>query len=399
MARNRKLTGASRLAVTVGLAVSSLALFAPVASATSVGVPGKPTAGVGGHGRVNLTWAHPAAAVTGYKVRVSTSASGPWSVPTSCGGVVVKNSCSVTGLVNNKKYFFKVLAVKGTASGAFSPVSAPITLTCANGSACAVGNRGPGGGVVFYTAAAPFDTAGDVYLEFADPGAWYDYASDHGYQGAPGVIDPSIQWCPSTPSPVTWIALGKGLGNTLTLTQCAGDRAAHAAHGYTGGGKTNWFLPNRSEANLLCQYASGVAAPSVNATCAGSDTPRGGFTPDLYWSSSSMNASDVLVPLAAEASTPVPCLTGQPALSAANCAIILGGIAPAIAVNFSHNYPAGNTKAIKSCTGGISPVLQVPAAAGLPGSTPHDGPLYYHCLRAQTGSVASPQVRPVRAFK
>ena len=384
--------------MTAVLALGLLALVAPGASAVAVGVPGKPAAVVSGHGRVNLTWAHPATVVSGYKVRVSTSASGPWVVPASCGGVVAVPHCSVTGLVNNKKYFFRVLAVKGTAASAFSPVSAPIVLTCANGSACAVGNRGPGGGVVFYTASTPFDAAGDVYEEFADPGAWYDFVSDHGYPGSPGVIDPALQWCTNTVSPTTWVALGKGLSNTLTLVTCAGDLAAHAAHLFTGGGKTNWFLPNRTEANLLCQYAAGVAAPSINATCAGSDTPRGGFTPDLYWTSSSMNLSDVLGPLAAEGSSQVPCLTGQPALPAATCAVILTQIGPAIAVNFAHNYPAGNSKAIKACTGGISPVLQVPAAAGLPLNTPKDGPLYYHCLRAQSGSVASPQVRPIRAF-
>jgi hypothetical protein len=112
-----------------------------------------------------------------------------------------------------------------------------------------------------------------------------------------------------------------------------------------------------------------------------------------------MNLSEVLTPIANEGGSPVPCLTEQPALTAATCAAILATIAPAIAVSFAQTYVPNARSTSHDCSGGFSPVLQVPAAAGLPSSTPHDGPRYYHCLREATAPVASPQVRPIRAFR
>jgi hypothetical protein len=139
-----------------------------------------------------------------------------------------------------------------------------------------------------------------------------------------------------------------GLANIKRTT----DKAAHAARGYTGGGKTDWFLPSTDETNLERQYAAGAPTP----------------------------------PLA------------QCALSAATCAAILDNVAPATAKHFGRTVVSGGTKAIGACGGSISPILIVPAAAGLLATVPHDGSGTNHCVRQASAPAASPQVRPVRAF-
>ncbi len=388
-----------------GIAVSTAVQAAPAKARPSIrpsavalpGVPGRPQAEVSGHGAVRLTWAHPTKVVAGYRVRVATKPTGPWKTPVGCTGLVKKPTCTAKSLLNGTTYYFKVASVASSRTSKFSATSKSVVLRCSNGSSCRVGDTGPGGGTVFYATTSAFDPAGDMYLEFAAPGAWYDWASSHGYLGAPGVIDPGLQWCAASPSPRTAVALGAGENSTRVLKLCATDKAAHAARGYNGGGKGDWSLPSKAEANLLCQYAAGVASPSPAAICAGSNAPRGGFSPDYYWTSSSTNLDGMLAALSAEVAS-VPCFTGQPALPASTCAGILATIAPAIAVSFAQTYVPGPTKASGACSGALSPLLVVPAAGGLPADTPHDGPRFFHCIRQVSPPVASPQVRPVRAF-
>jgi uncharacterized repeat protein (TIGR02543 family) len=174
-------------------------------------------------------------------------------------------------------------------------------LSCANGGACAVGDTGPGGGIVFYVQAAGGTFAcGETlastckYLEAA-PNTWSGGAGD-------GRTKP---WAVSAyqSTDVTAItnnssaynnASGIGLGykNSLAIVAQGNGTttAAGAARAYAGGSQSDWYLPTTAELNLLCQWARNVAQ-SVTTACAGGTLntgtgASGGFSYDYYWSSS-----------------------------------------------------------------------------------------------------------------
>ena len=98
---------------------------------------------------------------------------------------------------------------------------------CASGGACSVGNRGPGGGIVFYDAGST--QSWGRYLEAA----------------------------PSDLAQYPW------------------DDAINAAQAYTGGSLSGWRLPTKDELNLLYLNRGLV----------------GGFVACSYWSSSEYSAS------------------------------------------------------------------------------------------------------------
>ncbi len=145
----------------------------------------------------------------------------------------------------------------------FPPAQAT-ALTCAQGGACAIGNTGPGGGIVFFIkqigsfeesftvsggfgmsrtytvaltssqqAALPFD-----YVEFAPTGR------GGGTWGTNGAITNN-----------TSLLIGSGEANTddilLTQTGVASDNAARYAKDYENNGRTDWFLPSYHELLLM----------------------------------------------------------------------------------------------------------------------------------------------------
>lgn len=161
-------------------------------------------------------------------------------------------------------------------AGATGPAGSNATLTCAQGGTCAIGDTGPGGGIVFFvqtpTAAAPWR-----YLEAA-PNTW-----------SGGIADPQIIWCSlsgwnsyvkkltdgTTPSAtVTETATGTGFRNTKAILGTCSGGAATMAAAYNGGGKSNWFLPSQDETNQL-YLAKAIV---------------GGFSSGYYYSSSEYNA-------------------------------------------------------------------------------------------------------------
>jgi hypothetical protein len=108
---------------------------------------------------------------------------------------------------------------------------------CANGGACAVGDTGPGGGIVFYDAGS--QQSWGRYLEIAKSG----------WSGTAG--EATAQWCSAglaaTVSNVRATTLGSGLSNSTTLATFCGVGAAFSSRAYSGGGKTDWFLPTQGE--------------------------------------------------------------------------------------------------------------------------------------------------------
>jgi hypothetical protein len=143
-----------------------------------------------------------------------------------------------------------------------------VTLPCAEGGACVVGDTGPGGGIVFYVADStqPWGR----YLEAACVG-WSD-----GECGGDDTIDPTYEWgCPFFQvSGAEGTAIGAGEQNTADIvdlsTGCAGYNAAGRADAFEIGSQDDWFLPSRDELKEMHRQRTVI----------------GGFTVGWYWSSS-----------------------------------------------------------------------------------------------------------------
>jgi len=163
-----------------------------------------------------------------------------------------------------------------------------VALTCATGGSCAVGDTGPGGGIMFYVDLTR--EPGAQYLEAACAG-WSD-----GICGGDDLTDPSGMWgCYGTPIPgADGTAIGTGEQNTTDITAVVGGCPtsgipAGLANDLTLGGQTDWFLPSKDELNVLCKWAfNDTVNPICNNNGSGtlSLTSVGGFSSDIYWSSS-----------------------------------------------------------------------------------------------------------------
>ena len=182
-----------------------------------------------------------------------------------------------------------------------------IALTCADGGVCVVGDRGPGGGFIYYYNASGF-SCGAAFSSTGSPtGGLCHYLEAAASLWAGGSSDPRLRWAvnanQSTDIPeitndssANYSSLGIGLGykNSLAIVAQGNDAttAAGAARGYGGGSKSDWYLPTTAELNLLCQWQRGVA-PSVASVCVGGSrnsatygASSAGFTDNYYWSSS-----------------------------------------------------------------------------------------------------------------
>jgi len=121
--------------------------------------------------------------------------------------------------------------------------SVPTRKACAKGGACAIGSRGPGGGMVFITPKTKGNTTGR-YFEAA-PARW-----------AGGALEPMVAWCDPASVAIGGAgaratAIGTGAANTTSLLGACASGAANTAHAYAGGGKTDWFLPSKDELNQM----------------------------------------------------------------------------------------------------------------------------------------------------
>jgi hypothetical protein len=153
----------------------------------------------------------------------------------------------------------------------------------------AVGDTGPGGGLVFLI-------SGGLTYEMA-PKTWSGSSSDD---------TPMLVWCSDTSTDIdgaVGTAVGTGSANTtamLALPCTSG--AAFSADAYAGGGLTDWFLPSKDELNAMCYYSRNLSAsPDPTDSCyATSGTTQDstfaagnfGFAGDAYWSSSQTNAGN-----------------------------------------------------------------------------------------------------------
>ena len=118
-------------------------------------------------------------------------------------------------------------------------ITARSSRTCKPDGPCAVGDTGPGGGIVVYDAGS--QQAWGRYLEVAPVG----------WAGTPA--DPQKTWCPASSSKYgtdlgTSRTIGEGKANTdIIIDACGSETAAAIAAAYRGGGKSDWFLPSMNE--------------------------------------------------------------------------------------------------------------------------------------------------------
>jgi hypothetical protein len=139
-------------------------------------------------------------------------------------------------------------------------------------SPCAVGQQGPGGGIVFMTPSTPGNTSGLFYE--AAPSTWYSPSGD-----------PTSVWCNNTSNLLGVASQSTGTGamdgaakTTVMLGVCTSG-AANLADAYTvtvnGVVYGDWFLPSKGELNQMYVNKSAI----------------GGFSTDFYWSSSESSDS------------------------------------------------------------------------------------------------------------
>ena len=197
-----------------------------------------------------------------------------------------------------------------------------VALTCATGGVCAVGDTGPGGGVVFYVASTNFTSTGSdcntacKYLEAApaDQSAGIVWATTAAFcYNAGGTTDNnncrtnsiySGDTTAQAASRTAATAIGKGMANTnqvharLTTAGSAltNTYASGIAFAYENGGKADWYLPSKDELNQMCKWQRGVAWTSDATVCTGGTLNSGrgasGFSAAIYWSSSEGDASN-----------------------------------------------------------------------------------------------------------
>lgn len=341
---------AAILMTTLALTLSGLAIVpaqakakvtkpsAPTVSALSSSAPKK------GKVNVTITITLPASdggsKITGSKVTAGGKSCTIAKTKTSCTIKSIKNgkALNVTAKSKNKKGFStastsvaytagasawqttpvaNVVADTPAVSSPVSPVAGPAPLSCAAGGTCVVGDRGPGGGIVYYVSATTFTSTGSNcntscrYLEVA-PATWRTgvVAVDQKYVWSTNqttttgqdltTISTEGAW-PLWDKTVNW-KIGQGFNNTRVMKASGATSGAQAAVLAYAGNSTagQWFIPSMNELNELCKYARGQATGNLSVQCNATGTLKtgtandlGGFVAgDIYWSSSEYSAGE-----------------------------------------------------------------------------------------------------------
>jgi len=180
-----------------------------------------------------------------------------------------------------------------------------------------VGDRGPGGGIVYYVSASNFTSTGSAcdtackYLEAA-PSTWQSgtVANDLTYQWSTDTATSTVQNRVTTGTESGFVnekfnwKIGQGFYNTSVMKVAGATSAAQAKVLAYAGGSTagQWFIPSMNELNELCKYARGQTTGNLRVKCDSSGTLKsgtandlGGFVSTPYWSSSEYNSGSEFV--------------------------------------------------------------------------------------------------------
>ena len=170
-------------------------------------------------------------------------------------------------------------AVQDVASAAASTASSAPAASCAEGGVCQIGDAGPGGGIVFYVASAPFTESGSAcntncsYLESQpsdlSPAAWCT---------GPGAAPKFVVDAPG-------VSIGTGYSNTQSMIGTNMNPPADICTGGAGnesaapwGGYSDWFLPSIDELVALLSVPTSVTGLSSESS-------------NMYWSSTFVGVS------------------------------------------------------------------------------------------------------------
>ena len=237
-----------------------------------------------------------------------------------------------------RKSFSAVLVSTLLVAGLSIPANAADTRTCAQGGTCAVGDAGPGGGVVFYARTSgdfsdsytftwqfmniPQTNVVNVSLGSTDvAGLQFDYLESAPSSGI--VTRPQASADGATG---TSFALGAGQANTNLFKQqfpndTSLNNASLYADNYSNNGLGDWFLPSVDELALL-------SIRHLNNELGANDPFS--QTNIFFWSSSAMEnflkddsgltknygmnspATNSVIPIRAFSSTPAPVPTTTP---------------------------------------------------------------------------------------
>lgn len=193
------------------------------------------------------------------RVASATSAAVTWTAPESGSPVTAGNAvleylvtaspgnrtcttagltCTVRNLTRGQKYTFSVQSQNTMARSMRVSTARPLALQkptrCSRGGPCAIGEIGPGGGIVFAVPSTKGNSSRKTYE--AAPNSW-----------SGGSADPALPW----------------------------SQALTAAAAYRGGSTTGWRLPSITELGWLYRQRAVV----------------GGFEPTRYWSATARNES------------------------------------------------------------------------------------------------------------
>jgi len=222
-------------------------------------------------------------------------------------------------------------ALTGTPNTVASATTYTVTATNTSGSATrtftltviavvvyTVGQRGPGGGIVFYVSATPFTSAGSTcnttckYLEVA-PATWQSEGASvaddlpYAFSTNETVFTGQDTVTAGTESnfageKFNW-KIGQGFYNTSVMKVAGATSTAQSAVlAYAGSSIAGqWFIPSMNELNELCKYARGQTTGVLTVACTSSGTLKstvnagtdlGGFKGSYYRSSSEHNAKN-----------------------------------------------------------------------------------------------------------
>ena len=140
-----------------------------------------------------------------------------------------------------------------------------------------IGSIGPGGGKIFYYSVDGF-SCGTGFTNTGSPtGGKCHYLEVATNGSSPAWTDATYAWSGNTITAIgtTSTAIGSGYMNTLAMISQDNtiNKAGTIAHGFTGGGLTDWYLPSKNELNEMYNQKTTV----------------GGFQNYTYWSSSETN--------------------------------------------------------------------------------------------------------------
>jgi hypothetical protein len=244
------------------------------------------------------------------------------------GLVAIKTACKAkthsTGIATTSSNYIApsqfYATWRDTTSGGTANSSSSSSSSGSSSAAYAVGDTGPGGGVVFYVSAANFTSVGSDcnttcrYLEVRlSGGSWGVWSTNVAFCYAAG-SESGTSDCQlnsiypnsvgQAASRTASNAIGMGMTNTNAIydrvTAASGiantaNYAAGVMGAYSNNGKTDWHLASKDELNQMCKWQRNVTGTLDATVCTGGSNNTGpgasGFNNLGYWSSSEETAS------------------------------------------------------------------------------------------------------------